>query len=67
MADKKDNTTFEKRVYTVEDIMKILCIGKNTAYTLVNSGAFHFVKVCGHYSISRKSFEEWLDGIGGDF
>ena len=28
-----DSSGFEKRVYTVEEIMDILSIGKNTAYT----------------------------------
>ena len=52
-----DSSGFEKRVYTVEEIMDILSIGKNTAYALVNSGVFHFVKVGGHYRISKKSFD----------
>lgn len=58
-----DNSGFEKRVYTVEEIMDILSIGKNTAYALVNSGVFHFVKVGGHYRISKKSFDRWLDNM----
>jgi excisionase family DNA binding protein len=59
-------SSYEKRVYTVEEIMDILNIGKNTAYTLVNSGAFHFVKVGGHYRISKKSFDRWLDNIDSE-
>lgn len=55
-----------KRVYTVEEIMDILDIGKNTAYALVNSGVFHFVKVGGHYRISKKSFDKWLDNIDNE-
>lgn len=54
---------FEKRVYTVEEIMNILDIGKNAAYNLVNSGAFHYVKVGGHYRISKRSFDNWLDNL----
>lgn len=54
---------FEKRVYTVEEIMNILDIGKNAAYNLVNSGVFHYVKVGGHYRISKKSFDNWLDNL----
>lgn len=57
---------FEKRVYTVEEIMNILDIGKNAAYNLVNSGAFHYVKVGGHYRISKKSFDNWLDKLDKD-
>lgn len=51
----------EKRVYTIREIMDILNIGKNSAYNLINSGCFHYVKVGGHYRISKKSFDEWLD------
>lgn len=58
-----DSLGVEKRVYTVEEIMDILNIGKNTAYALVNSGVFHFVKVGGHYRISKKSFDQWLDNM----
>lgn len=67
MVDTNNKITFEKRVYTVEDIMKILDIGKNSAYELVKSGAFHIVKIGGHFRISKKAFDEWLEGIGGDF
>lgn len=57
----KDYPVYEKRVYTVEEIMDILNIGKNAAYSLVNSGVFHYVKVGGHYRISKKSFDIWLE------
>lgn len=53
----------EKRVYTVDEIMDILDIGKNAAYNLVNSGVFHIVKIGGHYRISKKSFDKWLDSF----
>ena len=52
-----------KRVYTVEEIIEILGVSKTTAYNLVNSGSFHCVKVGGHYRISKKSFDKWLDDI----
>lgn len=62
---ESDNRIFayEKRVYTVDEIMDILSIGKNAAYNLVNSGVFHYVKVGGHYRISKKSFDNWLDNL----
>lgn len=56
-----DTPAYEKRVYTVEEIMNILDIGKNAAYALVNSGVFHYVRVGGHYRISKKSFDNWLE------
>lgn len=52
---------YEKRVYTVDEIQDILGISKTTAYNLVKSNAFHSVKIGGHYRVSKKSFDEWLD------
>ena len=52
---------YEKRVYTVDEIMDILSIGRNAAYILVKSGEFHTVKIGGQYRVSKKSFDAWLD------
>ena len=60
------NSTLEKRVYTVEEIMDMLEIGKNAAYELVKSGKFHCVKVGNHYRIPKNAFDKWLSGNGGD-
>lgn len=57
----KKEAVYEKRVYTVEEIMNILNISKNAAYTLVNSGVFRYVKIGGHYRVSKKSFDNWLE------
>ena len=54
---------YEKRVYTVDEIMDVLSIGRNAAYELVKSGAFHYVKIGGQYRISKKSFDKWLDNM----
>ena len=59
------NSTSEKRVYTVEEIMDMLGIGKNAAYELVKSGKFHCVKVGIHYRIPKNAFDKWLNGNGG--
>ena len=61
----KDTNTFEQRVYTIEEIMVILKIGRNAAYKLANSGAFNCVKIGGHYRISRQSFDNWLESTKG--
>lgn len=37
----------EKRVYTIREIMDILNIGKNSAYNLIHSDKFHYVKIGG--------------------
>lgn len=52
---------YEKRIYTVDEIQDILGIGRNSAYNLVKSGAFHSVRIGGNIRISKKSFDDWLD------
>lgn len=52
---------FEKRTYTVPEIQDILGIGKNSAYSLVKSGAFRTVRIGGSIRVSKKSFDKWLD------
>ncbi len=59
---KVNKSDYEKKVYTVDDIARILSIGKNAAYTLVKSNVFHSVRIGGQYRISKKSFNEWLKG-----
>jgi len=58
-------STFEKRVYTVEEIQDILSIGRNAAYDLVRTGQFHTVRIGGSIRISKKSFDAWLDQQSG--
>lgn len=57
---------YEKRTYTVEEIQDILGTSKAGAYSLVKSKVFHSVKIGDHYRISKKSFDNWLDGGDGD-
>lgn len=70
-ANKRDlysassNKAYEKQVYTVKEIQRILGISKSTVYRLVSSNTFHCVKVGGHYRIPKKSFEEWMNNKGG--
>lgn len=51
----------EKKTYTVYEVMKILGIGRNAAYKLVNSGVFKTIRVGKTIRVSKKSFDEWLD------
>ncbi|MEY8391159.1 helix-turn-helix domain-containing protein [Lachnospiraceae bacterium 45-W7] len=53
-------TTYEKRVYTVDEIQSILGISKTAAYNLVKQGCFHCIKIGRNYRISKKSFDRWL-------
>lgn len=53
-------TTYEKRVYTVNEIRSILGISRTAAYDLVKQGCFHCIKVGRNYRISKESFDRWL-------
>ena len=51
------------RAYTVDDIQHILKVSRTTVYELLKSKKFHSVRV--EYRISKKSFENWLNGEKG--
>lgn len=54
----------EKRVYTVSEIQAILEISPSTAYELIKKKLFRVVRISGGIiRISKRSFDEWLDGI----
>ena len=52
----------EKRCYNVSEIQHILGISKSTAYNLIKENQFRSMLIGGKYVISKKSFDEWLDG-----
>lgn len=49
-----------RRVYTIEDIMGILEIGRKSAYDLVHRNVFRSVYIGSHIRISKRSFDLWL-------
>lgn len=51
----------EKKTYTVQEIMKILGIGKNAAYQLVEQKKFKSVRIGSSIRISKESFDKWLN------
>ncbi|MBQ7892282.1 MAG: helix-turn-helix domain-containing protein [Erysipelotrichaceae bacterium] len=51
----------EKRTYSVQEIMKILNIGKNSAYKLVASNAFKTIRIGKTIRVSKVSFDNWLN------
>lgn len=53
----------ENRTYTVEDIAKMLNIGRSAAYNLTKEGHFKIVRIGNAIRISKKPFDEWLDNI----
>lgn len=48
-------------VLLVEDIMRMLNIGKNLAYKLVKEEKFPVIKIKGVYRIPKQPFEQWLN------
>ena len=53
----------ENRTYTVEDIAKMLNIGRTSAYNLTKEGHFKIVRIGNTIRISKKSFDEWSDKL----
>ena len=53
----------DKRTYTVEEIARILGIGRTSAYILVKEGHFKNVRIGNAIRISKRSFDEWLDTL----
>ena len=53
----------ENRTYTIDDIAKMLNIGRTPAYNLTKEGHFKIIRVSNAIRISKKSFDEWLDDI----
>lgn len=51
----------EKKTYTVQEIMKILGIGKNSAYQLVQENYFKSFRIGSSIRISKESFDRWLN------
>ena len=48
----------EKRCYTVKEI---LGISRPTVYELLKKNEFRWIQIGTKYSISKKSFDGWLD------
>lgn len=51
------------KVYTVKDIMVMLSISKNTAYSLVKQDGFPVIKIKNCYRIPKEAFDRWMDGF----
>lgn len=55
------NTTTQSKCYTVEDIMRILGVGRKAVYALIHTKAIHAIQIKGiGYRIPRELFDNWL-------
>lgn len=50
-----------KKTYTIDEISEVLGISKKSAYALVKSGEFHFVRIGRSIRVSKKVFDKWLE------
>lgn len=57
---KGQNESHEKVVYSVEELQRLLGIGRNNTYELVNSGAFPVIRVNNRILIPKEQFLQWL-------
>lgn len=57
----------EKKVYEVEEIQQILCVGRTSMYEFIRrvykeQKPFKVVKIGKVYRIPKASFDKWLNG-----
>lgn len=52
----------EKRSYSVAEAAEILGVSKRSVYNLCSQNVFKSVRVGTKLRISKKSFDDWLDG-----
>ena len=60
VSSNLDNLPLSMRI---EDVMKVLDIGRNTAYALVKSGKLRSIKIGRQIRISKDALEAFLRGI----
>ena len=61
VPETKQIPNTESKTYRVEDICRLLNIGRSSAYNLVREGHFKTVRIGTAIRISKKSFDEWLE------
>lgn len=64
----KESSEIETRFYTPEEIQKMLRIGRNSTYRIIENAYssktnFMVIKLCRQYRIDKKSFDEWLNSL----
>ncbi len=61
--EKQPQPKDDMRAYSVPEIANILRISRAKAYELCKEGHFSTVRIGSAVRVSRKSFDDWLDGI----
>lgn len=61
MIDNNQNAPTQKKTYTIDEIATLMNISMKSAYALVKSGAFHYVRAGRAIRVSKESFDRWLN------
>jgi len=61
MVENESSTLNQNKTYTIDEIAKQLNISMKSAYTLVKTGAFHYVRAGRAIRVSKESFDRWLN------
>ena len=59
---KSDICVTERQAYKVEEVAKILGLGRTAAYELMKNPPFRVIRVGGTILIPKASFKKWLNG-----
>ena len=55
----------DKILYTPKDLQRILGIGKNLAYKLIQTRGFPSININGHYYVPKTKLIKWLETNSG--
>lgn len=58
---RKEVFDMENEIMRFEEVMEFLNVGKNTLYTLLNSGEINAFKIGKVWKIPKKSVEEYVN------
>lgn len=51
----------KKKSYSVDEVVVMLGVVRQTVYKLIKQGCFEAVRLDGTYRIMKESFDHWLD------
>ena len=56
----EETTVAASVFYNAEDLMSILHVGRNTAYSLMNARDFPSIRIGKKLVVRKEAFEEWI-------
>lgn len=58
----KQGLNVEQQIYTIDEAASILKVSRTTIKRLIKANKFKYHMIGGHYRISKRSFNKWLEG-----